>query len=361
MVNRFRFLIVFYCCLATRVAAGSLPWLDKIVDGAMRLPAIGAPMITYAPETNWAFGGAVQGYFRCTGQKESSMVQLTGAYTLNRQWYLQTKGTIYAGKERTWFILYDAGYRDYPDLTFERGNRFAVKEAVSYKSYRAYVKGSGLCHIGSGWSMGPQLHYLYERTNGIQATASMIGIGGVVQYDTRDIHYYPHSGLFFQVSGFHYESFTSELSRMGLITTDLRQYVPLYKRFLFAWQFRSEWSIGTNSNRPFQLLPMLGGEELIRGVRMGMFRDDALVALQGELRFPLFWLFSGTVFAGVGDVYHYGDWQWTTPKVGYGIGLRLKINEANINFRLDLARNNLYKSWNTKESYSFYITVSEAF
>ena len=78
MVNRFRFLIVFYCCLATRVAAGSLPWLDKIVDGAMRLPAIGAPMITYAPETNWAFGGAVQGYFRCEGQKESSMVQLTG-------------------------------------------------------------------------------------------------------------------------------------------------------------------------------------------------------------------------------------------------------------------------------------------
>jgi hypothetical protein len=94
---------------------------------------------------------------------------------------------------------------------------------------------------------------------------------------------------------------------------------------------------------------------------MGMFRDDAMLALQGELRFPVFSLLSGAVFAGVGDVYCYDDWRWTTPKVGYGIGLRLKVNKANINVRVDLARNNLYKSWTARESYSFYLTVTEAF
>ena len=148
---------------------------------------------------------------------------------------------------------------------------------------------------------------------------------------------------------------------MGLLSTDLRHYIPLYKDLLFAWQFRSEWSVGTAANRPFQFLPTLGGEDLIRGVRMGMFRDDAMLALQGELRFPVFSLLSGAVFAGVGDVYCYDDWRWTTPKVGYGIGLRLKVNKANINVRVDLARNNLYKSWTARESYSFYLTVTEAF
>jgi len=361
MVNRYFSLIFFICLLASHIEAKGLPWLDRIVDGALELPAIGAPMIVYAPETNWAFGAAVQGYFRCEGQQESSMLQLTGAYTLNRQWYLQSKGTVYVGKNRTWFIQYDTGYRDFPDLTFNQGNRLEVKQAISYNSYRFYVKASGLCSLGENWSMGPQLHYIYERAEGIQPTASMFGIGGVVQYDTRDGHFYPNNGLFFRFSGLHYESFTSSLSRMGLISTDLRQYVPVYKDIIFAWQFCTEWSVGTSPNRPFQILPVLGGEDLIRGLRVGMFRDDALWALQGELRFPLFWLFSGTVFAGVGDVYHYTDWQWQIPKAGYGLGLRLKINKSNINFRLDLARNNLYKSWTKRESYSFYLTVTEAF
>ncbi len=361
MVKRFLLLIVAFSLPAAPIVAGGRTRVNNAVDGALNLPAIGAPMITYSPETNWAFGGAVQGYFRCEGQQEASMVQLTGAYTLNRQWYIHTKGTIYVGTERTWLIQYDGGYRNYPDLTYGPGNRLEIKQAIAYNSYRGYVQASGLCAVGSGWSVGPQLHYLYERTDGIQATASMLGFGGIVQYDSRDGHFYPHSGLFFQLSGLHYESFTKDLSRMGLIKTDLRQYVPVYKDILFAWQFRTEWSIGAAANRPFQLLPVMGGEDLIRGVRMGMFRDDALLALQGELRFPLFWLFSGTVFAGAGDVYNYADWQWQVPKVGYGIGLRLKINSANINVRLDLARNNMYKSWLTRESYSFYLTVTEAF
>ena len=361
MVKQFRLLLAVCCLLSARVAASGWAWLDRIVDSALNLPAIAAPMVTFSPETDWAFGGAAQGYFRCDSLAETSMVQLTGAYTLNKQWYLRTKGTVYAGRGRTWLIQYDGGYRNYPDLTYPAGNRLALKTAIPYNSCRGYVRVSGLCPLGGGWSMGPQAHYLYERTDSLQPIASMLGFGGVVQYDTRDGHYYPRNGLFFRLSGFHYESLTPDLSRMGLVTTDLRQYIPLYRDLIFAWQLRGEWSIGTAANRPFQLLPALGGEDLIRGVRMGMFRDDTLWALQGELRFPLFWLFGGAVFAGAGDVYHYEDWKWQVPKVGYGLGVRLKINQANINVRLDLARNNMYKSWTTRESYSFYLAVSEAF
>ena len=105
----------------------------------------------------------------------------------------------------------------------------------------------------------------------------------------------------------------------------------------------------------------MGGEDLIRGVRYGMFRDQVMIALQGELRIPLFRQLSGTVFAGVGDVYRYQPWQWSMPKVGYGLGLRFSVNRVRVNIRADVARNNLYKSWNTWESYSFYLTATEAF
>ena len=167
MVSRFRLFIVLFCCLAHSVVAGGSAWLDRVMDGAIDLPVIGVPMIAYSPETNWAFGGALQGYFRCEGQKETSVIQLDGSYSLNRQWYLHSKGTVYVGRTRTWIIQYDGGYRDYPDKTFERGNRFEIKPALSYSSYRGYVRGSGLCAIGMGWSAGPQLHYFYERAEGV--------------------------------------------------------------------------------------------------------------------------------------------------------------------------------------------------
>ena len=86
-----------------------------------------------------------------------------------------------------------------------------------------------------------------------------------------------------------------------------------------------------------------------------------MMALQAEFRFPIWRFIRLHAFAGIGDVYNTDKWHWATPKVGYGLGLRFAINDAKVNIRLDIARNNIYKAWNTWESYAFYITATEAF
>ena len=134
---------------------------------------------------------------------------------------------------------------------------------------------------------------------------------------------------------------------------DLRHYIPLYRELILAWNFRSEIAVGNNV--PFQLLPTIGGQDLVRGIRQNKFKDNTLFALQTELRIPIWRFLKSAVFASIGDVYNYNNWHWATPKIGYGVGLRACIHQAKTNIRFDVARQNYSNDW------SFYFTVKEAF
>lgn len=346
-------LLCLLCLFSGQVKCAPL-WYEGILDW----PAFGVPMVNYSPETDWVFGAALQGYFKCPNQQQTSIVQVSGAWSVRNQWYVHSKGTVYFGSERTWIVNYNAGYRYYPDTYYPEGNAFVIKTGLTFHSRRAHGEFSAMASLPADWYLGSKVHYLYEETD-CSPTVSMLGMGVVACYDTRDIHFYPTKGLFFQTVLMHYETTNRHYERMQMASIDLRHFVPVYKNLVFAWQFRTQWTIGEDI--PFQLQPALGGEDLVRGVRAGMFRDRALVALQGEWRIPIYRQLSGTVFAGIGDVYHYKDWQWNMPKVGYGLGLRFTINRAKVNIRADIARNNLYKSWNTIDGYSFYLTATEAF
>ena len=209
-----------------------------------------------------------------------------------------------------------------------------------------------------------------------------LGIGGAISYDTRSNNYYPLHGLFFKTTITYYQQFSlnSQQSTANsyencppilggraeggggsfliphssfLIQLDFRHYIPLYKELILAWNFRSEIAVGNNV--PFQLLPTIGGQDLVRGIRQNKFKDNTLFALQTELRIPIWRFLKGAVFASIGDVYNYNNWHWATPKIGYGAGLRACIHQAKTNIRLDVARQNYSNDW------SFYFTVKEAF
>ena len=186
----------------------------------------------------------------------------------------------------------------------------------------------------------------------------MWGLGAVVQYDSRDEIYYPSRGLFLKAVATAYLKPLGSTTTMGLITADLRQFLTLYRQLIFAWQLSAQVALG--NDMPFQMLPTLGGQDLLRGVRRNMFRDDMAVALQAELRFPIWDALKGTVFAGVGDVYNLKAWHWAMPKVSYGAGLRVAFNAARVNIRFDVARTNVNPSWRA-DGWSFYLTCTEAF
>ncbi len=76
-------------------------------------------------------------------------------------------------------------------------------------------------------------------------------------------------------------------------------------------------------------MAVLGGTERMRGIYENRYRDKTVSMAQLELRFPIFWIISGTAFGGMGQVAPtYGDFVMDGFKYGYGAGLRLLIDEA---------------------------------
>lgn len=337
----------------------------QALDSLMNLPAIALPMIKYAPETGWVFGAAVQGYFRLPEAERVSLIQATGAYTLHHQWYTNVGGSLYFGGSRPWILQFRGGYRDYPDWYYDIGNTPTRKEAKSYTSKRGYAYIQPLFCLPRHWAVGVNSELIYEGKNTISKEIWMWGLGPVIQYDTRDILYYPTSGLFFKMAMMYCEPKLGSACRLVRLSADLRQYLLLNTRYraIFAWQAYSVFSLSPDgtSTIPFQMLPTIGGDDLLRGIRSGIFRDNALLALQAELRLPVWNFLYATIFAGVGDVYNTDHWNWTTPKAGYGAGLRVSINKAKITLRFDVARNTINNSWTESSAYSYYFTATEAF
>lgn len=340
------------------------------LDSIVNLPAMGVPVINYTPETSWEFGAAAQGYFCLPGQTKTSIVQLDGAYSLKQQWYINTQGTIYFGGQQPWQLQYKFGYSHRPTAFYGIGNQGTTdigmrRSGIPFNLQRGYVDIQTRIYLGHNWSLGPLFDFQHLRTALPDSlhphpTALQWGLGLVAQYDTRDRVYYPTRGLFFKAAVTHYEKALGSTARMTLLHIDLRQFVPLPHDFVWAWQFRSQWALSAGDT-PYPMMPCLGGQDGLRGINKSMFRDDAMLALQTELRIPIWSIFRATAFAGIGDVYDIHDWQWATPKVSYGLGLRMSINRAKVNIRFDVARSNVDPRWNTMDAYSFYLTATEAF
>ncbi len=357
-------------CMSTIALAGSL-------DSLMNLPAMAVPVVNYSPETDWAFGAAAQGYFRVPNQKHTSIVQLDGAYSLRKQWYVNTQGVVYLAGRVPCRLQFRGGYRDYPDTYYELGNGGKSKRPQR-KTGQVYQSRRGYAHIepswqvaSSRWSLGLVGDFLSERVSEIEVPYPNLlqwGVGVLVQYDSRDILFYPRFGVFMKASLTHYERALGSNVRMTDVNFDFRNYFPIYKELILAWQFRWQCVVNwDNVEQPFQMLPTLGGYDLLRGVPRGMYRDNTMLALQAELRIPIYKWIRACVFGGVGDVWALEkrlDRHASiggSPKVGYGLGLRASINRAKVNLRFDVARNNIDRSWDTWQSYSFYLTATEAF
>ena len=362
---------------------------------------MGIPVVNYSPESTWEFGAAAQGYFRLPNQERTSIVQLDGTYSLNHQWYINAQGTLYFGRKNhttqpyttlhhttphSWQLQFRAGYSDRPATYYgvyddphfaNQGNTGIgmLRKGLPYQLQRGYLNIQTPIYVGKNIAVGPMADMLIARFC-IQDTYTtvnplvQIALGATAHYDSRDNVFYPSKGIFAKVTAAAAWTNKIEIPQgqqatiNGLLSADFRHYVPMPCNLVFAWQFKaqlmlSEYDISHLTLYP--MLPRLGGQDGLRGIHSDMFRDDIMLALQAELRIPIWSIFRAAVFAGIGDVYDYHNWHWAVPKVSYGIGLRAAINKAKVNIRFDIARSNIDPRWNNINAYSFYLTATEAF
>jgi len=111
------------------------------------------------------------------------------------------------------------------------------------------------------------------------------------------------------------------------------------------------------SEQPFDLMPQLGGDVLLRGYFAGRYRDRQLLALQGEYRTPVWWRLGLVGFAGIGQV---AD-NWGALGLGHfhpsaGVGARFQLSRTEgLNIRADYG-------WGFDAGTTgFYLSVGEAF
>ena len=328
------------------------------------------PNASYQQETSWAFGVSGGYYFKSTDLDRISSISGSAYYTLLNQFSFNITPKIFF-KGGKYYLYSSLNIQNSPDFYYGTGNTPRSLEQP-YTSQNISIVLQPYYAVTRNLLVGGILSFRSERVktdDTFEANKqyifdnygeagwkpySVTNIGATVMYDTRDNHFYPYRGIFAKA--------TLELSQAGWLSDyslqhvsfDVRQFVPLFNDHVWAWQVYAKGTFGRNGI-PFQLLPTIGGRDVVRGFRAGMYRDNILFAAQTEYRIPIYKRLKAATFIGTGDVLSTNDYKVDKLKFAYGAGLRFRLNDARVHFRVDLAKNN----YNNK--LEFYITATEAF
>lgn len=175
---------------------------------------------------------------------------------------------------------------------------------------------------------------------GFREHAYTNAVGLLGTFDIRDDKRDPRLGFRSELGGlYHGPEIGDAPYRFGFYWVDVAVYLPLVDGGpVMAIHSRLESVDAGLSRVPFYALPQLGGTRTLRGFFEGRLRDRQAVLFQGEIRFPLWKVFSGVLFVDTGRVFR----RITDPPffthfyVDGGAGVRFVLH-PDIVVRLDVA------------------------
>jgi outer membrane protein assembly factor BamA len=179
-----------------------------------------------------------------------------------------------------------------------------------------------------------------------------LGAGLLFQWDARNRKYSPTSGFYYQGFSLLFDDEFGSLVTFNNFHADLRNYFTLSGKHILATQV---FLYGARGAPPVWRLAEMGGRAHSRGYRRGRYRDNILLAFQGEYRFPLWNRFEMVAFGGASAVTpSFGSMKSDFFKPNYGTGLRFRLkSEDGIRARFDVAGGG--------EDIRFYLSLDEAF
>ena len=328
------------------------------------------PVFFYMPETKLGFGLAA-GYYMYGNEQRAdrvlpSSIGFLGVYTTERQ--IITAGVadlyLHGGRLR---LLGNVRYSKFPTKYWGVGNETPDTLEEDYTPRTGLLSGEVQWQVRDGWYVGAVAEFA-SRTlaevadSGLLASGDapgandghLVGLGALGTYDTRNNTVYPTRGFFVQLRAVIHDGLIGSDWDYGLLTMDFRAYVPVAARQVLAVRALGEWATGTP---PFDRLPQLGGDVLLRGYYQGRFRDRNLRAVEAEYRAPLWWRIGVVGFAGVGQVWGALDhFRANRFKASLGGGLRFLLDpKAGLNIRAD------YGWAFDVGTGGFYLNIGEAF
>lgn len=354
---------------------GLMSFLRKTIANELDLRVLGSPILIYQPETSWALGLAVAYYLHSDDEQgKHGMVGFEGVYTLNHQFKFHLHGSAYLGKTKKMLLYGKLTYSSNIEPFYGIGNRYenllqsdeGNLSPLMYNSQKLNLTLQPQYCIGN-WRLGLNINIRSGSNDGITPdivrqyslvgveSSVMSGLGVLASYDSRDNMFYPNQGVFLKFTTSHYRQAILSSYNVDRLQLDFIHFFDLGRNFAFGYHLFGEAMFSNTSNRAFSLMPTIGGTEIMRGIIRNNWCDDIAMALQTELRIPVWRMIKAAAFCSVGDVYNYNQWQWATPKIGYGIGLRVQVNKSKAHLRIDVAKQNFDKN------IYWYFTMNEAF
>jgi outer membrane protein assembly factor BamA len=310
------------------------------------------PVLGYTPETSLMFGLAVVGV--APGGADSAgaaptrptTVLLTAVYTLKRQYQLNLDLDHWTAGNR-WHLTGATGMERFP-TRFHGIGAAATDTSETYTPQHLTLAAAAQRRVASHLYAGAG--YWLRRTKMVEtepggrlAPGTVTGSGGGTEamltldgvWDSRDLLYRTRRGGFLRLA------FGVAGPALGgdhawrRYAADLRGYRALGRSVVAAQAVVD----ATDGAVPFEQLPRLGGQNILRGYTGPRFLDGTMSAAQLEVRLPFASIVSGVVFGGVGatapSLRSVPDAPW---RFAGGAGVRLLLDRANgLQLRVDYA------------------------
>lgn len=376
-MKKYLFLLIGIFCIIE--SALSVEKADSVANTSELLRQITSPKIKrswfavpigfYQEETSVGFGATGGYYFKSHDLSKISSISGSVIYTLNNQAKININPRFYFLNNKL-YLGGNVNLRHYPDHYYGIGNKPSVDDML-YTAQTFSINAQPFYLFNPHVMLGVYVGVRGERlllTDSVAALRPyiadkygdagwdpyfMLGLGVQFAYDSRDNGYYPQKfSNFVKFSCVTYQQALGSSYSLTSLTLDVRQYIPTWLGQVFAWQVYYDMRLGKDV--PFQMLPTIGGSDMIRGFRERKYTDNTMFMVQAEYRIPIWWRLKAAVFCSVGDVFDVYNPSIHRIKVGYGAGLRFRLNDARVHLRVDVAGNN-------EGEVKFYITATEAF
>jgi hypothetical protein len=253
---------------------------------------------------------------------------------------------------------YNAVHTDYPDSTSYSRSYFVFQLHPLWKVAKSLFAGPNLDYSQNIlWNINP---HMLKDANYQEFGQKIVnaGIGGTINYDTRDFPQNAYKGLYISATYTFYGKMMDGNTRFRALDVDSRLFLPLAhgKIRTLAFNWRSRYEFG---EIPFTAMASLGSPFDLRGYRNGQFRDPFVNYGIAEYRHKFYTSHgkptrSGfALWCGIGSIgsdFNGALFHKVLPDLG--IGYRFEI-QPRLNVRLDLGYSPFYSG--------IYFNIQEAF
>lgn len=329
-----------------------------------RHSVVALPAVFYTPETRLGGGAAAMHAFRGSAEARPITNGAVLFYTQNRQVTagFSTDAWLDAGRHH---VTASIGYSRFPNKFYGIGNATPASDSESFTPRAFAIDAAAERRIAPGIYLGVAGDVAEGRLVEVEAGGALAsgairgseggrvaGLGMMLTYDTRDNVVAAERGWYARLGARRYATLLGSEYDFTSLRLDVRRYDTFAGRHVIATQ--ASWSAATG-DVPFDRLPKLGGQNLLRGYFEGRYRDREYIAAQAEYRTPTWRRLGLAAFAGAGEVApRLGALTFDGLHAAAGGGLRVLLSrQERLALRLDFGAGS--------GTSGMYVTVGEAF